>query len=257
MRFASWNIAGGHTFRKSLEDAISYEEENLQYFIDELNKVDADVVVLQEAHTPDDAKEKNQSALIAEMLGYAVAGNHPYSHRSHIKNGNKLTLATLTKHPVVSSNFHQLPNPKLTVTRPDGDVWMSFDVGFLNNIIEYRGAQINISNGHMVPFHYFKRDFSEPEFQPVRDSILELYRLLAHNPTLAGVDFNYHDLQKLLPALFENHLYDEAFVGIETTPGRGQQDHVLFSNHWKLKKAEVRKVTADHFICIADFDLNV
>ncbi len=255
MRFASWNIAGGHTFKKSLEDAISYEEENLSYFIDELRKVDADIVVLQEAHTPDDSSEPLQSEIIAKELGYHLAGNQPYSPRSHIKAGNKLTLASLSKYPVISSSFHKLPNPGLKITRLNGDVWVSFDVGFLTNTIDYNGTQINISNGHMVPFHYFKRDFSEPEFEPVRNSIIELYKSQAIRPALSGVDFNYNDLQKLLPAIFEGDLYEEAFTDMETTPGRGQQDHVLFSNRWKLEKSEVKKVTADHFICIVDLEL--
>jgi hypothetical protein len=107
----------------------------------------------------------------------------------------------------------------------------------------------------MVPFHYFKRDFIESEFEPIRRSIAEFYKSLANKPTIAGVDFNYNDLKKLLPQIFEDDLYREAFEGIETAPGRGQQDHILFSKDWRFEKYEVRKVTADHFICIADLEL--
>ncbi len=257
MRFVSWNIAGGHTFKKSTEDAVSYEKENLGYFINEHKKVDADIVVLQEAHTPINPTEKSQAEIIAEELGYHVGGNHPYQERSHIKAGNQLSLGILSRYPVGETTFHKVPNPHLTVVRPNGDTWTTFDVGFLSCVVDCKGINVNVLDGHMVPFHYFKRDFTEPEFASVRNSIIELYKSLGDEPTIAGADFNYNDVKKLLPTIFEKDLYSEAFEEIETTPGRGQQDHVLFSRHWELKKFEVRKVIADHFVCIADLDLRL
>jgi len=255
MRFACWNMAGGHTFNQSLEDGISYEKENLSYFIGELKKVNADIIVLQESHTPIDGREKSQAELIATELGYNLAGNHIYQNPSHIKTGNGLSLAILSKYPTSGSVFHEVPNPHLTIVRPNGDTWKTYDVGFLTCTVDYQKTTINIVDGHMVPFHYFKRDFMEDDFSPIRKSITDLFLSLGEKSTIIGCDFNYNDVPKLLPQVFENALYREAFVGIETTPGRGQQDHVLFSHAWKLIKSEVRKASADHFICIADIEL--
>lgn len=255
MKFICWNIAGGHMFRKSLEDAISYDEENLDYFIEKLRNENADVIVLQEAHTPVGKGEAIQSEIIAKRLGYSFIANHPYG-RSHIKNGQQLSLSTLSKFPITHSDFHKIPNPGLSIARPNGDKWVSFDVGFLVCEIDYNGTLVNIANGHMAPFHYFKRDFSEPDFQNVRSAISELCISLSERPTLMGADLNYNNVVALFPDIYKNDLYREAFIGIETTPGRGQQDHVLFSRQWHLINSEVKKVEADHFLCLTEVGLN-
>ena len=258
MRFASWNIAGGHLFRKSVEDALSYEEENLDYFISELEKIVADILVLQESHTPIDTTQLSQASIIAKKLGYKLAGNHPYQENSHIKKGNQLSLAVLSKHPVINSSFHRVPNPNLKITRENGDQWKTYDVGFLNCALDYHGTKINVSNGHMVPFHYFHRDFLEPTFQPIRDSIVQLFISLSQQPTIVGADFNFNNLKSLLPPIFEKGLYKEAFIGIETTPGKGQQDHLLASHQWVIKTSDVKKKSStDHFMCVMDVELNL
>ena len=255
MRFASWNIAGGHTFSKSLEDGISYDGENLDYFIDELKKANADIIVLQESHTPIDEREISQGKIIADALGFSLAGNHPYMNPSHIKPGNQLSLAVMSRYPVVETSFHKVPNPHLTIMRPNGDVWKTYDYGLLNCVLNMEGTPINITDGHLVPLHYFKRDFAEPEFQPVRDDIENFFQTLSEQPTIVGCDFNYNDIQKLFPQIFENDLYRETFTGEETTPGRGQQDHILISKNWNIIKTEIRKVHADHLLCLADVEL--
>lgn len=254
MKFICWNIAGGHIFRESLEDAISYDEENLDYFIEKLRDENADVIVLQEAHTPIEKGGVAQSEIIAKRLGYSFAANHSYGH-SHIKNGQQLSLSTLSKFQMIRSDFHKIPNPGLSIVRPNGDKWISFDVGFLVCEIDYNGTSINIANGHMVPFHYFKRDFSEPNFHNVRSTISKLCISLSEKPTLIGADFNYNNVIALLPDIYKNDLYREAFIGIETTPGRGQQDHVLFSRQWHFVNSEVKKVEVDHFLC--SFEANL
>lgn len=104
----------------------------------------------------------------------------------------------------------------------------------------------------MVPFHYFKRDFAEPDFQNVRNAIGELCVSLVERPTLIGADFNYNNVAVLLPDIFVNNLYQEAFADIETTPGRGEQDHILFSRQWHSISSEVKKVEADHYLCLAE-----
>ncbi len=37
-----------------------------------------------------------------------------------------------------------------------GNIWTTFDVGFIFTEIEYQGKSIIIANCHLVPFHYFK-----------------------------------------------------------------------------------------------------
>ncbi len=254
MKVLSWNIAGGHTFSGAIEDALNYEKEDLQYFKHQIKQLNPDVVALQEAHTHNEDDSKTHSGILAKELGYKFFENHPYG-RSHIKEGNKLSLATLSKFKIINSFFHQLPNPNLTIIRPNGDTWITFDVGFLVTTISYNEEKIVVMNCHLAPFHYFERDYDEPEFQKIRDDITELLVPFSTNPTVVLGDFNYSSLRKILPDVFENNKYKEAFEDTETTPGKGQQDHILFTKHWELKNVEIRKANSDHHMCIVDLDL--
>lgn len=251
MKIVSWNIAGGHTFRGRVEDASSYEKEDLDYFIDQLTVLEPEIISLQEAHTPTDQTHSSQAQTIAQNLGYEFV-NHPYSDRSHIKQGQRLSLATISKFPIEKSYFHLLPNPNLKTVRPNGDVWVSLDVGFLVTEVDYRGLKVNVGNCHMVPYHYFGRDFLE--FEDIRNAISGFLISLSERPTLVAGDFNYNNLRELLPTIFENGRYQESFEGIETAPGRGQQDHILYSKDWTLGNYEVRKLDADHYLCASEFN---
>lgn len=252
MKIVSWNIAGAHTFKGRVEDASSYEKEDLEYFISQLVSLNADIISLQESHTPLMGDEPPQAEIIARNLGYKFVINHPYFDRSHIKQGQRLSLAIISKAPVENSYFHLLPNPNLRVVRPNGDVWVTFDAGFLVVSLGYKGTTINVANCHMIPFHYFNRDFLE--FDGIKNDASDFLRGLAQEPTLVTGDFNYNDLRKLLPDVLES-MYYEAFEGIETAPERGQQDHILFSKHWNLRGYDVRKANSDHYLCVAELAL--
>ncbi len=254
MKILSWNIAGGHTFLGTVEDALSYEKEDLKYFEQQIKQVNPGIIALQEAHTHEIDIGQNHANILSKDLGYKYLENHPYG-KSHIKKENELSLTTLSKYPITSSFFHQLPNPGLTIKRPNGDNWVTFDVGFLVTTIIYDEQKIIVMNCHLAPFHYFERDYQEEEFQNIRDDITELLNPFSKIPTIVLGDFNYGNLRKILPAVFENQKYMEAFENIETTPGKGQQDHILYSSLWELESCEVKKANSDHYLCIADLKL--
>lgn len=255
MRIASWNIAGGRTITSQNSDALTVnnDREQIGYFVKALCNTHPQVIALQEVHKPLDASRLAQSDNIAEELGMQVTTAQSYGN-SHIEQGQQLSLANLSEYPIKKTIFHLLPNPNLTVNRSDGQVWRTLDVGFLISDIDYQGETIRIANGHMIPLHYFDRNYLEPEFQPVRDDLTGLFTQIADVPTIIAGDFNYPDLNKLIPGVFANNLYLEAFRE-DTTPIKGQQDHVLLSQHWTLKKSEVKKVDTDHYLCIIDGQL--
>jgi endonuclease/exonuclease/phosphatase family metal-dependent hydrolase len=255
MKVLSWNIAGGHTITGAVEESLNYNTEDLPYFEQQIKQLNPDVVGLQEVHTPDKDDTQTQAGILAKAVGYKYFENQPYG-KSHIKDGNKISLAMLSKYPIINSFFHQLPNPNLTIKRPNGDKWVTFDVGFLVNTIRYKEQKIVIMNCHLVPFHYFERNYDESEFQYIRDDIAELLSPFSETPTIVLGDFNYADLRKIIPDVFENQKYKEAFEHVETTPEKGQQDHILFTKHWNLKKYEIRKGKSDHHMCIADFNFS-
>lgn len=250
MKLLSWNIAGGHTFSKTTSDALSYDQEDFPYFRGQLAQIQADVICLQEQHLTQTGSQAQQ---IAQKLRYAFLKEHGYGN-SHIKAGNGLALGNISMFEIINSEYHILPNPHLTVTRENGDQWVTFDVGFLITEILYKEQKVNIANCHLVPFHYFKRDFLEPEFAPIREDIEALLLALAEKPSIIAGDFNFSNLNILLPNTFARQDYKEVFEG-ETTVGKGQQDHILYSSHWNLEKYEIIKTKSDHYACVAELSL--
>jgi endonuclease/exonuclease/phosphatase family metal-dependent hydrolase len=251
MKIASWNIAGCHKFKGRIEDASSYDEQDFNYFAEILEKTKTNFIALQESFSFPDGGI-SQTEQFAVKLGYKNWSNHAYGD-SHYNDNKKLSLGNITNLPVEKTYFHLLPNPNISVTRPNGQVWISFDVGFLVSQIEYESRKVNIANCHLVPLHYFKKDFIDSEFIAVREDISKFALELSENPTILLGDFNYANLQKVLPMIYENG-YKDAFSA-ETAPGKGQQDHIVFSKHWNLKKYQVLKFEADHYLCEAELSL--
>ena len=255
MKVATWNIAGGHPLLGSGAEALreNYAQETLGYFTETLRKVNVDCVALQETHIAFHGDGSSQADVIGSELRLHVSPSQPYG-KSHIKDGRLLALANLSRLPILQTYFHKLPNPGLTVVRPDGARWVSQDVGFLVSQVLFQEELIQFVNGHMVPFHYFGRSFHELAFQRIRDDISHLFMALAQTGTIIAADFNYTNLQDLLPRIFEDGSYQDAFIA-DTTPDKGQQDHILLSKQWQYRSCEIKKTETDHYLCLADVTL--
>ena len=250
----SWNIAGCHKFLGDVNDGLSYEKEDLDYFKNAIKDQNFEIICLQEVLAPFDLKQKNQTTEIAEKIGLGYFASQNYG-KSHLKKDNYFSLGNISKYRILKSYYHKLSNPNLTVKKDNGDTWITFDVGFLVSEINYNGRIINVVNGHLTPYHYFKRNFMEVDFKKIREEIEELFLSLLDHPTLVGADFNYENLNELIPGVFDKNKYKESFMGIETARGKGQQDHLLYSHHWKMNKYSVKKYDSDHHQCISEFEL--
>jgi len=255
MKIVSWNIAGGHILTDKVKNAIGYDEENLDYFIQQLKKINPDIICLQETHISKD-KKINQTKTIAKAFSYQYFSTQIYKGKeSHIKSGHFLHLGTISKYPITSNKSFYPPNPKLTIKRPNGKTWITLDMGVLVSRINFLGKQINIANTHLVPLHYYEKSWKNTEFQPIKDFVARLLLDLNKKPTIAIGDFNYADLKEIYPQIFAQEKYQDAFIQ-DTTPEKGQQDHILFSQHWTLNKTKIiSAVKADHYICIAEISI--
>jgi len=255
MKVISWNIAGGYQLTSKVKDAIGYEKENLNYFIKRISEINPEIICLQEAHISKD-KKINQSGIIAKALGYPFFTTYPYrGGESHIKPNHFLSLGTISQFPIVSHRYYKPPNPRLTIKRENGKLWRTLDMGMLVSEISLQGRIINIANIHLLALHYYKKNWKEKQFQNIRDFISNALVKLSEKPTIAIGDFNYANLKEIYPNVFTKGKYKEAFVG-DTTPEKGQQDHILFTKHWALKQTEVIKnVEADHYISFARLEL--
>lgn len=246
MRLATWNIGGGFV---STGEKLVFDLENLGYFIDELQKIQPDVVCFQEIHV---SRNNDQPKLISEALNLPFIRTESIAG-SHIKDGEMLSIAILSKYPITSSKFHTLPNPYLQFIWK-GEMVVSHDKGFLEVEIDYSGTSIRILSGHMVPFRKFGRDFLADEFKEIRD---EIERVINDKkmPTIVGADMNFGgDILALIPRVFSEGFHS-VLADVPTTPKDRKYDKILISEDWTYTDSQILHGKADHYLCFADVEL--
>src|SRR3989338_5899146 len=191
MRVGTWNIGSGFTFKDGKID-----KESLNYFVRELKKISPDILCLQEADT-----KSNQAGKIAKALGMGYRKCVPI-HPNHITEIGTLSIAVLSKFPIISSKYYKLPNPKIDAVQKDGSRWKSFDKGFLYCTVNYNGNNIYIVSGHTLPVHKFHRDYMNKKFSKVRKKI---EKIINRNclPKIIGADMNYDNPKQLIPNVFK------------------------------------------------------
>jgi endonuclease/exonuclease/phosphatase family metal-dependent hydrolase len=256
MKIVSWNVGGCHRFVGDIQKGGTYEEENIPYFCKQLETRNADFLALQEVLTYKDPKVPTQSQVISHTLGFKNQVSHPYTFHSAIMDTDAyISLGNISFANVKNTYFYLTPNPNLKIVRANGDEWSTLDAGFLISEFTYKGTDIIVANCHLLALHYFKRSWVETEFQNVKDDITKLLLSFLKKPTIVLGDFNYANLREIYPKIFKDGGYSEAFENVETAPGKGQQDHILYSPHWKLNSYNLSRLEADHYLCEANLEL--
>ncbi len=245
MRVATWNIGGGFI---SSNQKHEFNTEDINYFIDELKKIQPDVICFQEIHV---SENNNQPKVIAKALGYKFFKTETIAD-SHLKDGEKLSIAVISKYPIISSKFNKLPNPNLEFIW-NGEKAFSHDKGFLEVVINYQDTRITVLSGHLVPFHKFERDFLADEFKNIRTKI---EKIICHNkmPTVVGADLNFEDTYQLIPNVL-NQGFKFILNNEPTTPKDRKYDKIIISSDWVFANSKIIQGKADHYLCFADIDL--
>jgi len=240
MKIVTWNIGGGFISKNNNSD---FNEENLDYFVEEIKKINPDIICLQETHT---SENTNQPKEIAKKLGYKHFRTKKVSD-SHLKIDEKLSLAIISKLPIVSSNFFKLPNPNMEFIWRNKKV-MSHNKGILETKIKYNNKVIRIFSGHMVPFRKFGRDFLEDDFSNIRNKIEKII-LKEKIPTIFCADMNFNgDIKKLLPNVFEKK-FQSVLNNKPTTPKGRSYDKIILSKEWEKINSKIVVGKADHYLC--------
>lgn len=218
MRIATWNIGGGFISSKQKH---KFDTEDIGYFIDELKKIQPDIICFQEIHV---SENNDQPKMIAKSLGFKFCEVESIAN-SHLKDGEKLSIAIISKYPIISSKFNLLLNPNLHSVWSGKEV-ISHDKGFLEVKINYQSADVRILSGHMVPFHKFDQNFLADELKEIRNQVDKTI-CREKIPTVIGADMNFEDIHKLIPNIFRqgfNSILDDKV----TTPKGKKMTKLLF-----------------------------
>jgi endonuclease/exonuclease/phosphatase family metal-dependent hydrolase len=246
MRIATWNIGGG--FIES-NKKYAYDIEDINYFIDELRSINPDIVCFQEIHV---SEKNDQPRIIADSLRFQYVTTHSIAD-SHLKDNEKLSISIISRFPIISSKFNLLPNPNLQFIWK-GKTEFSHDKGFMEATIDYKGSDIRILSGHMVPFRIFGKNFLDDEFKEIRNQI---EKIILHEkiPEIICADMNFsEEIEILIPNVFNNG-FKFVLKNDPTTPKGKTFDKIIVSKEWKTTNSDIIIGKADHFLCFADIEL--
>lgn len=249
MKIASWNIS---CFRlsKSASFEFNYEEkEDFNYFPEIIDKVNPDVICLQENYSNE---KETLSKKIAERGGYKYILDAPgtvsyFNKRYHDTN------SILSKFPFEHKENFKSVNPMWKHTFSFGYTGTTYDEWF--QVVKIKG--LYIANVHFVPEKTFGQDYSRGignENFEANLKLLEKYPL----SILAG-DFNTVSLGMMLRKFARKKNLVNIFKDVGTRPIPGGdvviEDAIFSKKDIKVSKKGVVKTKNDHFLIWADIDM--
>lgn len=240
-RLLTWNIGGGIVESK--------KEEDIDYFIKEIKRERPAIVCLQEVTARH--MDARQTERMARETGLDYVIRQPHSP-SHLSEDGFLEVTILSRFPVNYWKFYRLPYKDLPLQGKEDQPTKRHDKGFLRASLQVSGQELIVLCGHTVPFEIFGRDAMEfPDISREMERIITLER----KPTVVGADFNYENLQRLIPDVYRMRFTD-ALEGDVTTPHKGAVDHILYNDFLRCRRYRIKKKDADHHLCYADFKLS-
>jgi endonuclease/exonuclease/phosphatase family metal-dependent hydrolase len=234
LRIGSWNIDGGY----KRDYGGEYAGLDLGYVYRTLHEHDLDIIGLQEAHTSQDSI---QAATLAHLLNMHYVS---YAHApSHIEEGKELSVAILSRYPIVSSQFVITPNPQLVNGR-----LTTHDKGFIISTIEVDETAVSVLCGHTIPFWRFGRQASE--FSEVYSHI-ERMVINTASPAIVLADMNEARIDQLMPKIFSAGFHDALPPGPTRLNGK-KSDYILVRGMQPMR-AQIVATETDHYLCTACF----
>ncbi len=249
MKIVTWNINGGYGLdAETPTKLLGYE--NLDYFIGQLEKIDADIVCLQEVHIND---ERSQAREIANTLGYASIFQSAASE-SHLDSSFQLANAILAKRDFQTTQCLTLPRPHFLVELP---VLASGKRAAIHDKV-LQVVQLNelmIANTHLLPLHILGASWNSVEGRELAALTAKLVEVELRTPIIFCGDFNYPDVADLMPGLVRKLRLTDALPDKPSQPhSETRIDHILVSNELRVHSSEIIKCFADHFPCTVVFN---
>ena len=250
IKIATWNIAGGHPIASL--DYFDYLPEDPEYFVNELKKIDPDIVCFQESHTKIDNSSSNAKD-ITDKLGFSYLFNSP-SSKSHVDNTCMLSTAIIAKNKFNTEKLVFYPNPKGDLFWSDGRLADTHE----KNLQIVSNGQFSVANNQMLPIRLFGFTYDDgargTEFA---NSINLVMKSEIKSPVIWCGDFNFSDPQKVFSIINELNLIN-ALPDEGTRPSKDgskkKSDFIFYSSEFKLINSGIIETNTNHYLCWAEFE---
>jgi endonuclease/exonuclease/phosphatase family metal-dependent hydrolase len=245
---ATWNIGGAHTIAST--NQFDYvDQENADYFIEELRKVQPDIVCLQESHA-------NQQDSLSKRIQEALGLPHLFetvSHDSHIDPAYKNATAIISATPLSNERTVEIPYPTFKMSFPDGRQSARHQ-RYLQTV---EAGPFMLANTHGNNIQLFGYDYDKDEGKDLATKIQEVYVANLRQPLIFAGDFNCDDVPAVFPELLSRLHLSNAVPPGATRPDGRRTDYLLYSSEIELLESQVVETNSDHYLCWATFRLPV
>jgi endonuclease/exonuclease/phosphatase family metal-dependent hydrolase len=245
MRVVTWNINGGHGLI-STNPREYVDSENLNYFLEHLNNLNADILCLQEVHTN---PNRSQPKLIAKTLGYSYTFETVASP-SHIDPDYQLANVILSRQPFKTTRAVQLPRPKFLLELPVFPNGQSAEIHEkVLQVAEFETFML--ANVHTLPLHVLGSSYDSENGKKFVREVEKVFLEHLTSPLIFCGDFNYQNIEDLHPRLFRELSLIDSLPNQPSTPNSDMRiDYILASsNHFQILSAGIQPTLADHFPC--------
>lgn len=248
LKIASYNISGGFYQEDETVDFFDKEQSNdidtglLNDIVKIINEEDIDIICFQEIITTNRINYINK---ITERTNLKYEENFELSP-CHIIKDTECGLAILSKYPIESSIKQLFTNPMLSKTTSSGNVYYTFDKGFLLSKIKVGNKCLNVLTHHGFPFRRFN---STPE---ENKNIFEEFdnHIKALNPNIITGDFNSENFLEMMSYTSKNYI--KTINEITTTDGM-KFDNILINANINYS-SRIIKSLSDHFMVIDEIE---
>ncbi len=257
MKIISWNIAAGRALAS--KNHWDYKSENLDYFAKNIQKLNPDIICLQEIHIN---KKRSIAKEIAQKLN--ISNIHEVSSNpSHIDSQYDLGLAVLSKYEISNPEIIKLPYPKFKLVFSDSREAKQID----KHIQRVTIKELKVVNTQFQPLGLWKYRYDEGKGFKYSEDINKVLGKIDKIDIFCG-DLAMDYPLKVLPVLKDKFHMQEAFKDTNTRPvdkdfiariGKkyipNEIDHILFSDKLKLIRSGVVKTNTDHLLCWGELNI--
>lgn len=246
LRVATWNIAGARRTRS--DDAFDYDDVDLPYFVEQLQRVAPDVMCIQESEVGPDGSTARD---LAARLGYP----HVFETEmcpSHIDPTKTLSLAVISKIPFDSTLARRLPTTRLDL-KVGGQSVTPYD----RYAQVVRVAGIDVVNMHPTPLGFFGHSYEHGEGAAHAEEIGQTIRSLIDGPAVVAADLNTDRPGRVYQDLFDEMNLDPALEpDARTVPGwDGAPDQVYSSRELQATGSGIEPTETDHHLVWSDLSV--
>jgi exonuclease III len=231
MKIATWNIGSARTINS--KKVFDYAPENIDYFVQNLKKVDPDIVFLQETHMPRDGSP-SLAQRFADELGFAFHFDTVRVEESFIDATQRFGLSMISRWNLQDPESRKQPDVDLLMKV--GDEMNPLHPAFLQSA-SYSG--INFFNTHFQPIHHTAE--SSWSSKVGANYARHIDKFLCDNlrtPMIFAGDFNAPNLKRDFPRFFSKFRLDDASWGGGN--GFNGKKNGLYSILARIKIAEFR-----------------